>query len=207
MNSKQMNLENQIEAILFFKNEPVSVSELIKLVGGKLEEVKVALANLREFYKDRGVVVVSDGEFMSFGTHPDASKLIENLQKEELSRELGRASLEVLAIILYKGPISRREIDHIRGVNSGFILRTLMIRGLIERAESIERSYSYKATLKLLEYLGVTRRENLPEYQTAFKKIEEFEKTSPTDPSTRSTSSGSSRAGSRDDKLGVNQNG
>jgi len=174
-----LNLENKIEAILFFKNEPVSISELIKLVGGKPEEVRTALANLREYHKDRGVVMVSDGELVSFGTHPDAGPLIENLQKEELSRELGRAGLETLAIVLYKGPISRREIDYIRGVNSSFILRTLLIRGLIERSDpstslGAGRSYSYKVTLKLLEYLGVSRLQDLPEYENALKKVEEF---------------------------------
>jgi|SRR3989338_4534860 len=179
-----MNNESRIEAILFFKNEPVSISELAKWLGEKPEVIKRALTNLEATYKDRGIVLVSDGESVSLGTHPGASELIEKLQKEELSRELGRAGLETLSIILYKGPISRREIDHIRGVNSGFILRALLVRGLIERAEgtSNERSYSYKATLKLLEHLGITRVENLPEYETAFKKIEAFEKSSPTDP-------------------------
>src|SRR3989344_340255 len=121
------SLELKIEAILFFKNESVSISELAKLTGEKSEVLKASLFKLREFYS-----------------------------------ELSRASLETLAIILYKGPISRREIDHIRGVNSGLILRSLMIRGLIERTEGTERSYSYKATLKLLEHLGITRREDLP---------------------------------------------
>lgn len=182
-----MNLESKIEAILFFKNEPVSVSELVKLAGGKPDEVNGALVNLRAFYKDRGMVVISDGEFVSFGTHPDQSEMILNLQKEELVRELSRASLETLAVILYRGPISRREIDHLRGVNSGFILRALLIRGLIERADSSAnlgsvaagRSYSYKAALKLLEYLGVTRLQDLPEYEKILGGINEFVKTTP----------------------------
>ena len=180
------NLENKIEAVLFFKNEPVSVAELGKWLGAKPDIVRKALSNLEDSYRNRGIVVVSNGEFVSLGTHPDASQLIEKLQKEELSRELGRAGLETLAIVLYKGPISRREIDYIRGVNSSFILRALLIRGLVERTEGTERSYSYKATLKLLEYLGITRREDLPEYENALKKIKEFEKTSLTDPSTSS---------------------
>ncbi|MDO8471378.1 MAG: SMC-Scp complex subunit ScpB [bacterium] len=174
-----LNLENKIEAMLFFKNEPVSVVELGKWLGEKPDVVRKALAKLGDSYLGRGVVIISDGEFASLGTHPDASKLIESLEKEELSRELGRASLETLAIVLYKGPISRREIDHIRGVNSSFILRALLIRGLIERAESMEKSYSYKATIKLLEYLGITRPQDLPEYENAFNKIAEFMKTTP----------------------------
>src|SRR3989344_5471171 len=120
------SLELKIEAILFFKNEPVSISELAKLTGEKSEAVKASLFKLREFYTDRGIVVIFDGEFVSFGTHPDVSELI-------------------------------------------------------ERAEGIERSYSYKTTLKLLEHLGITRREDLPEYQMAFKKIEEFIKIVPTE--------------------------
>ena len=169
-----LNLESKIESVLLFKNEPVSIVELGKWLGEKPDAVRIALSNLKDSYQNRGIVMLSDGEHVSFGTHPDMSGLIENLQKEELSRELGRAGLETLAIILYRGPISRREIDYIRGVNSSFILRTLLVRGLIERSESMERSYSYKATLKLLEYLGITRLEDLPEYGNAFKKIEEF---------------------------------
>ncbi len=173
-----MNNESRIEAILLFKNEPVTLAELSKLLNVPRENLQLTIFNLQKEYKDRGIVIVSDGETVSFGTHPEVSALIEGLQKEELSRELGRAGLETLSIILYRGPISRREIDHIRGVNSGFILRALLIRGLIERTDSAGRSYSYKPTLKLLEYLGVTKREELPDFANTFKKIEEFVKVS-----------------------------
>ena len=186
-----LNLENKIEAVLFFKNDPVSVAELGKWLGEKPDVVRKALVTLEDSYLGRGVVIISDGEFVSLGTHPDASQLIENLQKEEWSRELSHASLETLAIVLYKGPISRREIDYIRGVNSSFTLRTLLIRGLIERTDpstslGAGKSYSYKASFKLLEHLGITRLQDLPEYENAFRKIEEFKKTSPADPSTSS---------------------
>lgn len=175
------SLESKIEAVLFFKNEPISVDELAKWLVEKPDAIKTAITNLSNSYNERGIVLVKDGESISLGTSPSLSELIENLQKEEMSRELGRAGLETLAIILYRGPISRREIDHIRGVSSGYILRHLLVRGLIERTEGTERSYSYKATLKLLEYLGITRREDLPEFRNTFKKIEEFVETSPVD--------------------------
>jgi segregation and condensation protein B len=173
-----MNLENQIEAILMFKNEPVSFVSLSKMLSFPESEIRIAVENLQNFYKSRGIVVVSDGDVVSLGTSPKASVLVETLQKDEFSNELGRAGLETLSIILYKGPISRREIDYIRGVNSGFILRNLLIRGLIERVESGagERSFTYKSTLELLRYLGITKKEDLPEFDTAFKKIEEFSK-------------------------------
>src|SRR3989338_278111 len=169
------DLEKKIESVLFFRNEPITASELHKLLGASQLEIKDVLKNLQEFYKERGIVIVTDGENYSFGTHPYNSGLIEEIQKEEFSRELGRAGLETLAIILYRGPVSRRAIGHIRGVNCGYILRALMIRGLIERTDiEGERSYSYKPTLKLLEHLGTPRREELPDYETAFKKMEEF---------------------------------
>ena len=176
-----MNLEHNIEAILLFKNEPVSFKELAKILDTDIPKIKSTVESLRNEYKERGMVIIEDDDAVSLGTHPDASKVIEKIQKEELSRDLGRAGLETLSIILYKGPVSRREIDYIRGVNSGFIVRNLLVRGLVERSESTagERSFSYKPTLELLRYLGVTKREELPEFADAFSKIETFVKTEP----------------------------
>ena len=170
------NLEQQIEAILLFKNEPVSLKELAKMLDLKVGEIKDAVNKLADQYKNRGMVLVDDGEVVALGTNPNLSELIERIQKEELSRELGRAGLETLSIVLYKGPVSRREIDFIRGVNSTFILRNLLIRGLVERTESQvgERSFTYKPTLELLRHLGITNVKDLPEYETALKKIESF---------------------------------
>lgn len=178
-----MNTEQQIEAILLFKNEPVSYGELAKLLGESVSSIKSAIHELSSKYNDHGIVVVDDGESVALGTHPSASGLIEKITKEELSRDLGRAGLETLSIVLYKGPVSRREIDYIRGVNSGFILRNLLIRGLIERAEGVtgERSYSYKPTLSLLRHLGIKSREDLPEYGSALQKIETFVQSQLTD--------------------------
>ena len=178
---KNMNLEHKIEAILLFKNEPVTTTELAKSLSVSKEEVENAINNLQKFYESRGVVMITDSDKIAFGTNPNLSDLIESMQKEEISKDIGRAGLETLSIILYKGPVSRREIDHIRGVNSGFILRNLLIRGLIERTEGSERSYSYKPTLELLRHLGLTKIEDLPEYSTALRKIEEFVRGEPLD--------------------------
>jgi segregation and condensation protein B len=173
-----MNIENKIEAILLFKNEPVDLATLSKLLNESRDNVRLAINNLQEKYKESGIVLVFDGEKVSLGTHPELSGLIEEMQKEELSRELGKAGLETLSIVLYKNPISRREIDYIRGVNSSFILRNLLIRGLIERTEGVagERSYTYKPTLELMRYLGLTRTEDLPKYEESQAKMVEFAK-------------------------------
>ncbi len=173
------NLTSKIEAILFYKNEPMTIKELAKLLDASREDIKSSISELEIFYKDRGITLITADDTIALGTDPKYSSLIEDLKKEELSRDLGKAGLETLSIILYKGPISRREIDYIRGVNSGFIIRNLMIRGLVERAEPEvgERSYTYKPTLELYKFLGITKKEDLPEYENAFKKLEEFAKT------------------------------
>lgn len=169
-------LEQKIEAILFFKNEPVTLSELAKILKVQKENVQITINKLQKDYENRGIVLVTNGEKASLGTHPEYSDLIEQIQKEEFSRELGRVGLETLALVLYRGPVARREIDYIRGVNSSFTLRNLLVRGLVEREEE-GRSHIYKPTLKLLQYLGIRKREDLPEFETAFEKITKFEST------------------------------
>src|SRR3989338_3615437 len=166
-----MNLESKIESILFFKGEPVSRKELSKLLDVPRDGLDSAISNLEKEYSDSGVVLVVNGDNISLGTHPDMSPVIESIQKEELSRELSRASLECLTIVLYRGPLPRREIDEIRGVNSSYTLRALLVRGLIEREDSL-----YRPTTKLLEYLGVKRREELPEFENAFAQLDKFMK-------------------------------
>jgi len=91
---------------------------------------------------------------------------LENFIKEEFKENLSPASLETLSIIVYLGPLSRAEIDYYRGVNSSFILRSLLIRGLIERYSDPKRAnvYLYVSSFDLLKYLGVSKKEDLPDY-------------------------------------------
>ena len=178
------SLASQVESVLFFKSEPVTLTELTKLLGISKGEVEETLSHLEKSYEGRGITLVKNGDEVSLGTSRENAELIEQLQKDELSRDLGRAGLETLAIILYRGAegaaVSRREIDLIRGVNSSFILRSLLIRGLVERMEE-GRGFTYKPTLKLLEYLGVSNKESLPDYAEATKALSEFLKTEPSD--------------------------
>jgi hypothetical protein len=106
----------------------------------------------------------------------EASSLIKDLTKEELTRDLGKAGLETLSIVLYQGPISRREIDYVRGVNSNFILRNLLVRGLVEKIENPkdQRSFLYRPSFDLLSYLGISRTDDLPEYANVKKELEVF---------------------------------
>lgn len=171
-----MSLSQQIEAILFWKAEPVSVKKLATLLATDAKAIKTGLVELEQSLRGRGVTLVQTQDDVMLGTAKEVSSLIAELAKEELTRDLGKAGLETLSIILYQGPIARADIDYIRGVNSQFILRALMIRGLVERVDNPKdsRSYLYKTSLALLSHLGISKIEELPEYETVRKDIEGF---------------------------------
>ena len=162
-----MNLESKIEAILFFKGEPISRKKLSEILKVGQIEINESLEKLKENLKERGVVLIEKENEITLGTAPELSKLIENLQKEELNKELSKASLETLSIVLYKNGVNRAEIDYIRGVNSSFTLRALAVRGLIEKTVDTKdnRRYIYRPSFELLSFMGVKSIEELPEYQ------------------------------------------
>ena len=169
----------RIEAVLFWKAEPVSLKKLASLLEVDLPEIENGLKDLENSLQGRGLTLVqTDGEVM-LGTAKELSALVSQLAKEELSRDLGKAGLETLSIVLYQGPIARADIDYIRGVNSQFILRNLLIRGLVERVDNPKdsRSYLYKTTLELLSHLGLSKITDLPEYEAVRNDIQAFKQT------------------------------
>lgn len=172
---KNMNLEQKIEAVLFYKNEPLEVKKLSKILETGEKETKEALRNLADSLQNRGICLVMTETEVGLATAPEMKDFIEQIAKDEMSSEIGRAGLETLAIILYNGPISRREVDHIRGVNSAFVLRNLCIRGLIEKETDSkdQRVFKYKGNLSLLAHLGLKKIEDLPEFQIFKEKINE----------------------------------
>lgn len=171
-----MNLSQQIEAILFWKAEPVAIKKLAVFLNVDVPTIKTGLTELENILSGRGITLVQTNDDVMLGTAKELSPLIEKLTREELTKDLGKASLETISIVLYQGPISRSEIDYIRGVNSQFILRNLLIRGLVERIPNPKdaRSYLYKPTLELLSHLGTSKIEELPEYQQVREEIESF---------------------------------
>lgn len=172
-----MELDKKIEAILFWRGEPVTIKKLAEILKVKEAEIKNAILNLKQNLEGRGIVLLEKDEELALGTHPDFSKFIENLQKEELNRDLSKASLETLSIVLYKGGATRSEIDYVRGVNSSFILRALSVRGLVERVADPKdaRRYLYRPSFDLLSYLGIKKVEELPEYTEVNNLIESRE--------------------------------
>lgn len=170
-----MAFSKELEAVLFYKNEPVALKTLASLLGTDREGIREGLAELETALRDRGVCLIYKDDSVMLSTSGAVSDLIERVAREELSRELGKAALETLAIIVYRGPVTRADIDYIRGVNSTFIVRSLLIRGLVERVENPQdkRSFRYRPTFELLRHMGVTRLEDMPDYVAIREEIEQ----------------------------------
>ena len=169
-----LNLGAQIEAILFWKGEPLKIMKLAEMLSVTNDDVENAVKELETSLVARGLTLIRLEDEIGLGTHPEMGEKIKELTKEEITRDLGKAGLETMTIILYKGPVTRADIDYIRGVNSQFILRNLLIRGLIERVPNPhdERSYLYKPTFALLEYLGISKVEDMPEFESLKRTID-----------------------------------
>ncbi|MBX2866872.1 SMC-Scp complex subunit ScpB [Candidatus Kaiserbacteria bacterium] len=170
-----MSLDVQIEGVLFYKAAPVKISALSRMFSVSEGEVQEALQKLQNRLTEGGIRLVSTDTEVELRTAGELSELIENLRKDEMKKEIGKAGAETLAIILYRGTVSRSEIDSIRGVNSSFILRNLLTRGLIQREGSAGRSYAYSVTPDLLAHLGITKREELPQFTEIMDALDTFE--------------------------------
>lgn len=167
----EKNLSAVVEAILFVHGEPMALSRLAAAADASEEDTRAALADLAQKLDDRGLVLIEkDGEWQ-MGTHPTMAPFIERIVRDQFGAELSRPAMETLAVIAYKGPIGRADIEYIRGVNSSFTLRALLMRGLIERTENPRDSkgFLYRASMDFLKHVGLTRMDDLPRYEELSK--------------------------------------
>ena len=166
---KNFKLVSELEALLFIYGEPIEQKKLAKILNIKEADLKEGI-NLLEAElnrEKRGLTLIQDNNKLQLATKPAFSKLLEEITKQEFTEALTPAALETLSIVMYSGPISRANIEYIRGVNSSFTLRALLMRGLVEREVDSKRSnaYIYKASFELLRHLGLSKNEDLPDYQ------------------------------------------
>jgi len=169
----EQELSHHIEALLFALGKPVSRRELAQKIGCTTDELELGIRALMQSRAKGGIVCVDDGTTLELRVGSAAAQLVEEVRKEELARDIGRAGLEVLSAALYRGPLTRSEIDFIRGVNSSQTLRTLLMRGLVRKVPNPkdERSFLYEPTTELLAQLGVTHRDELPDYESVRTKL------------------------------------
>ncbi len=163
-----MNLLSQLESLLFVSSKPLSVTEMSDLTNTNFEEVEAALSELATGYKEqnRGFILIKNNKEYQLTTAPENSDLIKRFLKDETSGELSQPSLEALTIIAYRGPITKLELERIRGVNCSLILRNLLIRGLIEEKIDKQKNDSfYIVTLDFIKFLGIAGIDSLPDYE------------------------------------------
>jgi segregation and condensation protein B len=172
----------ELEALLFIHGEPLSFEKIQSALGLVREETELLISELKKRLgaDARGLALVSDRGRVQLVTRPEFAKVLEGFIKEELSEDLTQASLEALAVVVYFGPISRSRIEYLRGVNSSFILRSLLLRGLVERFPDPDRpnSFLYQPTFELLKHLGLTDKKNLPDYEKFQSLLKVFESSS-----------------------------
>lgn len=170
-----MSYDILLEALLFYRSSPVSKKQAAAALGLRLDELTPYIATLQDRLGSGGTAVVETETELQLVTNPAVHSFIDAVRRDELRTDIGKAGAETLAIILYKEPVSRAEIDQIRGVNSSVTLRNLQTRGLIERRTDRKSSHHvYAITPQLLTHLGVTRKQDLPHYSAILDRIEEF---------------------------------
>lgn len=162
------DLPGRAEALLFAHGEALSLERLAALLGVSVPEAgDAADALARKLDEDAagGLAILRHGSSVQLVTHPRHGEDVAALLRGELSQDLGPAALETLALIAYFGPVPRSVIDHVRGVSSALSLRALLVRGLIERVREGKGEHQYQATPELLREMGITAREDLPDFE------------------------------------------
>jgi segregation and condensation protein B len=171
-----MTLDVLIEALLFYKATPQNKQKLARIFDVTEEHFAMALETLKTRLAPGALRLIETDTEISLATAPELSEFVESLRKQDLTGDIGKAGAETLAIILYREPISRVEIDRIRGVNSSFILRNLLMRGLIVRESITGNGYQFRISPTLLQHLGVENKHALPQFSEFMTAIDSFDK-------------------------------
>lgn len=170
-----MPIDVLIEGLLFYKSAPQKKQTILKLFEITEEELATAISTLQSRLESGATRLIETTDEIQLVTAPELAPIIETLRKSELKADIGKAGAETLAIILYQEPITRAEIDRIRGVNSSFILRNLMIRGLVARTHNKSRGgFEFTISPSLLAHLGITHKGQLPDFSTIANALENF---------------------------------
>lgn len=163
-----MDLKNKIEALLFVSSKALAVSELADFLEVKKEMVKELLEELLEEMsrEQRGWRLFQSGNKYQLASAPEMADQVAKFLKKDLTGELSRPSLETLTIIAYRGPISKLDLDRLRGVNCSLIIRNLSLRALIEENFDKQKNENYyMVSVDFLRHLGLNKVEDLPDYE------------------------------------------
>ena len=164
--AQPLALHAQIESLLFIATEPVPVSQLAKALDTTTHTIKKGLGELQEQYKTRGIRLQWLDKAVQLTTAPESGKIVEQfLGLEVPTSRLSPAALEVLAIVAYQQPVTRPQVDELRGVNSDGALRTLLSKGLLEEVGRLDgpgRPILYGTTAEFMQHFGLAHLDQLP---------------------------------------------
>jgi len=162
---KELPLNAQIESLLFVASEAVSISQLAAILNETTRIVEKSLEELASIYQDRGIRLQKNRGRVQLVSAPETAPLIEHFLGLEATSRISQAALETMAIIAYQQPVTRPQVDAIRGVNSDGVIKTLLSKGVIEeigRASGPGRPILYSTTPDFLAYFGLSSVEELP---------------------------------------------
>jgi segregation and condensation protein B len=162
-----LELKPLVEALLFVTEEPLPPDKIAEITGAELKEVRGVLSRLQQDYSkaDRGLQVLEIARGFQLATKPELAPAVEKLFKGESSYTLSQAALETLAIIAYRQPVTRLDVEAIRGVKADGVLETLLKRRFIRtvgRKAAPGRPILYGTTRQFLKYFGLKDLDELP---------------------------------------------
>lgn len=165
--SPALDLPALLECLLFVAGRPLKVKELARVLSTPANVIRVAIDDLDSRSAGHGLMVQRFGDQVQLATHPEAGSLVQRFLGAEARSPLTRAVLETLAIIAYRQPVTRSEIEAVRGVSCDRSISQLLSRSLIEvtgRRDSPGRPYIYVTSLEFLETFGLQSLEDLPPF-------------------------------------------
>ena len=161
----ELDLSARLEALLFVAPGSISIAQLASALELPASQVEAGLQQLQGGYAQRGLRLQWHAGRVQLTTAPELAPLIERFLGLEITSQLSRAALEALAIVAYQQPVTRPQVDAIRGVNSDGVLKSLLSKGLVQemgRAEGPGRPILYETTSDFLGYFGLSSIEGLP---------------------------------------------
>lgn len=164
----EKNKASELESLLFAAGKPMTFKELENFLQAKTDELEEMLQSLKEKFNqdESGIHINVNNKKVQLVSNPKNVATLRKYFNDELSGELSKPSLETLTIIAYRQPVTKEELEQIRGVNCSLILRNLLIRGLVEEStDKGDLSAKYSVTIDFLRHLGINSVEELPDYE------------------------------------------
>jgi len=171
-----VDTKSLVESLLFVADHPTSVEDLATVLQVNTEDVELALETLRAEYQERGLRLQDQKGRVQLVSAPEAAPYIERFLGLESSGRLSIAALETLSIICYRQPITRAQIEAIRGVDSTSVLRSLVRRGIVEevgRTDTVGHPILFGTTFELLQQFGLQSVHDLPDWKEISEQLEE----------------------------------